>query len=163
MNFGEQIRNIRANNGLTQEQFAQRLNVSRQTISSWENDRNLPDLEMTVHIAKVFGLSLDQLILGGSNMTEKLISDGSETTKARINRSILIIGSILMCIGAACLILKGMSVEYVDSAGILHENFFLLPIGFLFLFGGAAAFAVAGVKAIASRFKKQKHDDVSGS
>lgn len=102
MNFGEQIRSIRANNGLTQEQFAQRLNVSRQTISSWENDRNLPDLEMTVHIAKVFGLSLDQLILGGSNMTEKLISDGSETTKARINRSILIIGSILMCIGAAC-------------------------------------------------------------
>lgn len=61
------------------------------------------------------------------------------------------------------LILKGMSVEYVDSAGLLHENFFLLPIGFLFLFGGAAAFAVAGVKAIASRFNKEKHDDVSGS
>ena len=124
MKFGEQIKDIRSANNLTQEQFAQKLNVSRQTISSWENDRNLPDLEMTVQIAKTFDLSLDQLILGGSDMTEKLISDGSETTRARINRSILILSSVLVCIGAACLILKEMSVEYVDSAGLLHENFF---------------------------------------
>ncbi len=157
MQFGEQIKDIRAANNLTQEQFAQKLNVSRQTISSWENDRNLPDLEMTVQIAKTFDLSLDQLILGGSDITEKLISDGSETTRARISRSILILGSVLVCIGAACLILKGMSVEYVDSAGLLHENFFLLPIGFLFLFGGAVAYIVAGVKAITLRFGKKNH------
>jgi ferredoxin len=53
--------------------------------------------------------------------------------------------------------LKGMSVEYVDSAGLLHENFFLLPIGFLFLFGGAVAYIVAGVKAITLRFGRKKH------
>ena len=86
MKFGEQIKDIRTANNLTQEQFAQKLNVSRQTISSWENNRNLPDLEMTVQIAKTFDLSLDQLILGGSNMTEKLISDGSETTRTRNQR-----------------------------------------------------------------------------
>lgn len=54
--------------------------MSWQTVSSWENNRNLPNLEMTVQIAKAFSLSLDQLILGGSDMTEKLISDGNETT-----------------------------------------------------------------------------------
>lgn len=91
---------------MTQEQFAAKLNVSRQSISSWENGRNLPDLEMTVEIAKVFGLSLDQLILGGSNMADKLIRDGSETRRAKINRSIVIIGTVLLCIGAACLLLK---------------------------------------------------------
>lgn len=150
MNFGEQIKKIRSENGLTQEQLATQLNVSRQTISSWENNRNLPDLEMVVKIAKVFNLSLDQLILGGSDMEHKLIQDGSETNRAKINRSIIIIGSILLCIGAACLFLKGITVEYIDSEGFLHEGFSLLPIGFLFLFSGAIAFAVAGIRNVKS-------------
>lgn len=161
MDFGEQIKKIRLDSGLTQEQFAAKLNVSRQSISSWENGRNLPDLEMTVEIAKVFGLSLDQLILGGSNMADKLIRDGSETRRAKINRSIVIIGTVLLCIGAACLLLKGATVEYIGSDGFLHENFFLLPIGFLFLFSGVMTFAVAGAKNIVSRFKKNRNDDSS--
>lgn len=150
MNFGEQIKKIRSENGLTQEQLATQLNVSRQTISSWENNRNLPDLEMVVKIAKVFNLSLDQLILGGSDMEYKLIQDGSETNRAKINHGIIIIGSILLCIGATCLFLKGITVEYIDSEGFLHENFFFLPIGFLFLFSGAIAFAVAGIRNVKS-------------
>ena len=158
MNFGEQIKKIRSDSGLTQEQFAAKLNVSRQSISSWENNRNLPDLEMTVEIARVFGLSLDQLILGGSNMADKLIRDGSETRRAKINRSIIIIGTVLLCIGTACLILKNLTVEYIDSDGLMHENFFLLPIGFLFLFSGVMTFAVAGVKNIAARFRKNRKD-----
>ena len=64
MDFGTQIKRIRTNLALTQEQLAQKLNVSRQTISSWENNRNLPDLQMVVQIAQTFNLSLDQLILG---------------------------------------------------------------------------------------------------
>lgn len=123
MNFGEQIKKIRSENGLTQEQLTTQLNVSRQTISSWENNRNLPDLEMVVKIAKVFNLSLDQLILGGSDMEHKLIQDGSETNRAKINRSIIIIGSILLCIGAACLFLKGITVEYIDSEGFCMKAF----------------------------------------
>ncbi|MGR5970058.1 helix-turn-helix transcriptional regulator [Bacillus paranthracis] len=55
---------MRIEQNLTQEQFSKKLNVSRQTISSWENNRNLPDLEMVVTIAKMFNISLDQLILG---------------------------------------------------------------------------------------------------
>ncbi|MBP6886687.1 MAG: helix-turn-helix domain-containing protein [Oscillospiraceae bacterium] len=158
MNFGEQIKKIRSDSGLTQEQFAAKLNVSRQSVSSWENNRNLPDLEMTVEIAKAFGLSLDQLILGGGDMADKLIRDGSETSRAKINRSILLIGTALLCVGAACLFLKGATVEYIGGDGFLHENFFLLPIGFLFLFGGAMTFAVLGVKNIAARFMKNRGD-----
>ena len=79
MNFGKQIKQIRTKEGLTQEQMAQKLNVTRQAISNWENDKNLPDLELLIQIAQVFSLSLDQLILGGNdmnNMTEKLIKIG---------------------------------------------------------------------------------------
>ena len=44
MSFGEQIKNIRKKEKLTQEQFAIRLNVSRQVVSNWENNKNLPDI-----------------------------------------------------------------------------------------------------------------------
>ena len=54
MNFGKQIKQIRTKEGLTQEQMAQKLNVTRQAISNWENDKNLPDLELLIQIAQVF-------------------------------------------------------------------------------------------------------------
>ena len=61
MDFGKQIRQIRKDAKLTQEQMAAKLNVSRQAVSNWENNKNLPDLEMIITISRVFGLSLDQL------------------------------------------------------------------------------------------------------
>jgi transcriptional regulator with XRE-family HTH domain len=151
MNFGEQIKNIRSERKLTQEQMAEMLNVSRQAVSNWENNRNLPDIEMLITMARVFNLSLDQLILGGTdmnNMTEKLIKDGGESHRARMNLISICIGAVLLLIGIASLALKAVSVEYVDTNGILHDNFFLLPTAFLFLFSGFIVFVVTGVKNI---------------
>lgn len=149
MDFGEQFKKLRTEKGMTQEQVAVQLHVSRQAISNWENDKNLPDLEMVVRIAETFDISLDQLILGGNemnNMTEKLIKDGSETRRAKMNLTGIIIGALLLFAGAACILIKAASVEYIDASGILHENFFLLPIGFLFLFAGMITFIVIGIK-----------------
>ena len=68
MDFGKQIRQIRKDAKLTQEQMAARLNVSRQAVSNWENNKNLPDLEMIITISRVFGLSLDQLMVVSSSL-----------------------------------------------------------------------------------------------
>ena len=75
MEFGEQIRQIRQKEQLTQAQLAEKLHVTRQAVSNWENNKNLPDLEMIILIAQTFHVTLDWLILGGENMnqmTEKL-------------------------------------------------------------------------------------------
>ncbi|MDD4842909.1 MAG: DUF3955 domain-containing protein [Anaerotignum sp.] len=159
MDFGEQLRKIRADRGLTQEQVASKLNVSRQTISNWENNKNLPDLEMVVEISVTFKLSLDQLILGGevmNNMTEKLIKDGSETRRAKMNLILITVGAALLCIGLGCILIKANSVEYLDAEGFLHENFFLLPIGFFFIFSGIVTFTVTGIRNIVTRLKNRK-------
>ncbi len=77
MEFGDQIRNIRKKENLTQEQFAIKLNVSRQAVSNWENNKNLPDIGMLILMSDVFQISLDQLVKGEdhmNNMTEKVIS-----------------------------------------------------------------------------------------
>lgn len=159
MEFGEQLKKIRTTQQLTQAQFAVRINVTRQAVSNWENNRNLPDLEMVILIATIFNLSLDELILGGThvnNMTEKLIQDGRETRRAKFNLMTVLIGALLLIIGVSCLMIKRHSVEYVDSAGFLHENFYLIPIGFAFLFAGLMVFAVIGLKALAGIFRTQK-------
>lgn len=48
MEFNEQIKRLRKENNLTQEEMAKKLNVTRQAISNWENNRNLPDFEMII-------------------------------------------------------------------------------------------------------------------
>lgn len=145
---------------LTQEQVATQLHISRQAVSNWENNKNLPDIEMIVDIARTFHLSLDQLILGDeaeNNLAEKLIKDGSETRRAKMNLLSVCIGTMLLIMGAGCILIKANSVEYIDAQGILHENFFLLPIGFLFLFSGVLTFLFAGVSnAIRSLCEKVK-------
>lgn len=148
MKFSEQIKDLRTREKLTQEQFAEKLNITRQAVSNWENDRNLPDIEMLILIAQNFHISLDELILGGNDtdevnvMTDKLVKDGSENRRAKMNMISTIVGGVLMIMGLMCLIIKAFSVEYIDASGILHENFFLLPVGFLFIFSGVLVIIV---------------------
>ena len=148
MKFSEQIKDLRTREKLTQEQFAEKLNITRQAVSNWENDRNLPDIEMLILIAQNFHISLDELILGGNDMdevnvmTDKLVRDGSENRRAKMNMISTIVGGVLMLMGLMCLIIKAFSVEYIDASGILHENFFLLPVGFLFIFSGVLVIIV---------------------
>jgi len=158
MEFGEQIKGLRKDRDLTQERFAEKLGVTRQAVSNWENDRNLPDIEMLIRMSSVFGVSLDELILGGTNMnnmTEKLIKDGSETRRTKMDMVSAAVGAVLMLIGFICLLIKSLSVEYVDSAGILHENFFLIPVGLLFLLCGAGVILVALIRFFAGRHREK--------
>ena len=168
MNFGEQFRKARTDMHMTQEQVAMQLNVSRQAVSHWENNKHLPDIEMLINISKFFHLSLDQLILGdeadeitANSVAQKLIRDGSETRRARFNLIAICIGALLILMGAGCILIKAFSVEYIDANGILHENFFLLPIGFLFIFCGLLTFFITGLKAITERIRNRKASKAS--
>ena len=154
MNFDEKIIKIRKDNNLIQEEMAEKLNVSRQAISNWENKRNLPDIEMLIIIWKIFSISLDELILGGEEMNDiekKLINDGSESRIVKMNLISTIIGTFLLLIGLLCIVIKANTIEYIDESGILHENFYLLPIGFLFIFIGLIVILVGIIRYIKKR------------
>lgn len=72
MQLGNQIHQLRKLSGMTQEQLAEKLNVSRQTVSKWESDTTMPDLESMVRICRIFQLSLDELVLKEEeSMTER--------------------------------------------------------------------------------------------
>ena len=57
MEIGNKINQLRKLSGMTQEQLAEKLNVSRQTISKWESDSTSPDLESIVKISRIFHVS----------------------------------------------------------------------------------------------------------
>lgn len=158
MKFGDKIKALRTKNKLTQEQLAAHLNVTRQAVSNWENNRNLPDIEILLLISTIFDLSLDELILGDdhlNHLTKKLINDGSETRRTKLNLITTLIGTFLLFFGFACFFIKANSVEYIDTAGTLHENFYLIPIGFLFLLAGSLVFIITGINFFRTMIKNK--------
>lgn len=62
MSFGNNLKLIRKEKGLTQEQFAELLDVSRQAVSKWESDSGYPETDKLLMIAKQLGVSLDYLM-----------------------------------------------------------------------------------------------------
>ena len=62
MTFSEKIINLRKAHGWSQEDFAEKLNVSRQAISRWENDGAFPDALNILQISKLFGVTTDYLL-----------------------------------------------------------------------------------------------------
>lgn len=64
MEIGKQIKKYRTEQKLSQDDLADKVYVTRQTISNWENDRNYPDIRSLVLLSNVFGISLDILVKG---------------------------------------------------------------------------------------------------
>ncbi len=64
MELGKRIKAHRAQAGLTQDELAQRVFVSRQTVSNWENDKSYPDIKSLLLMSEIFGTSLDSFIKG---------------------------------------------------------------------------------------------------
>ena len=66
--LGSRINELRIASGWSQVQLAEKLNISKQTVSNWENDNIQPSIEMLVRIANLFSVSTDYL-LGLDNLT----------------------------------------------------------------------------------------------
>ena len=63
MSFGTRLQVLRRASGITQEEFAQQLNVSRQAVSKWESSKGYPEVEKIIYICNHFGVTMDELFL----------------------------------------------------------------------------------------------------
>ena len=73
MELGKQIKMHRQEAELSQEELANRVYVSRQTISNWENDKSYPDVNSLVLLSEIFQISLDNLIKGDIGVMKEVI------------------------------------------------------------------------------------------
>lgn len=72
MTVAEMIKKTRTEASMTQEEYGAKFGVSRQTVSSWENERSLPDLQMLIDICNTYHVSLDKLLNEDKEFVEKI-------------------------------------------------------------------------------------------
>ena len=87
MSLGNSLFNARKKSGLSQEEVAEKLGVSRQTISKWETDETLPDIRQSKKLAVLYHLTLDELIDFDADVKEieDMIEKTSEETQKKID------------------------------------------------------------------------------
>ena len=72
MEIRKKLKNARIEAGLTQEKAAEKIDVSRQTISNWENEKSYPDIISVIALSDLYSVSLDELVKGNQKMAEHL-------------------------------------------------------------------------------------------
>lgn len=91
MTTGQKIYELRKSARITQEQFAEKLEVSRQAVSKWESDAAYPETDKIIKIAELFGVSCDYLL-----------KDGVEAAGGRLPHRRRALFTMLVTIGVAC-------------------------------------------------------------
>ena len=107
MTLSENIKNLRKRAVMTQEQLADKLGVTRQTVSKWKNNMSVPDADILSEMADVFDVSVSELLGYGANNGStkdyaKILAslNGELTEKSRFRKSILrIIKAVLILLG----------------------------------------------------------------
>ena len=113
MEIGKKLKEARLGAKLTQEQAAERLFVSRQTISNWENEKTYPDIVSVVRLSDLYSISLDELLKGDSKMLEHL-EESTDVVKSNQKLILAVIANIVVFL--ACLLM----------AAFLPENVFVI-------------------------------------
>ncbi len=120
MDFNNRLYQLRKQKGLSQEELANRLNVSRQTVSKWEVGDSTPDMEKLVAMSDLFDVSLDKLVMGKEDEVEfqqptkselatvlsnKVLTDNNKKKAKNILKIIAIIAAAILAIDAVSMII----------------------------------------------------------
>lgn len=118
MKFSEKLMNLRKSNGMSQEELATKLNVTRQTVSKWELDQTVPDMNKLIEISKLFGISLDELTnnIEASSSENSYKESSTEKNNKKIAIRIFIVGLII------ALVLCGIGLIKQNNAKKTNEE-----------------------------------------
>ncbi len=127
MSLGNRLLNLRKSKGLSQEDVAEKLNVSRQTISKWETDQSTPDFDKILPLCKMYGISSDELLTGEAPK-ENGLKPSTEENVGHLKRRAQYIGmGILLYFVAVAWIMVTIPVFQFDP--VLSTSGFILICG----------------------------------
>ena len=159
MTLGQRIHELRSAAGLSQEQLAERLNVSRQAVSKWELGTSAPDLDRLVLLGNLFGISLDQLV-SGTLPEEHAAQEPDIRRLAAENRRhqwmviLAVVGSLAVMLGCVAFAflyaLRSaiLSTQYMLYRYITVGDFVSAPFSFRLPLLLAAVISVTGAAAL---------------
>ena len=144
MELGSRIKQYRSTYGWNQDDLAEKIYVTRQTISNWENDKSYPDLQSPLLLGSLFGVSLDQLVKGDIEIMQKAI-DQQDIRAVNRNAALMTAFVILAALSAVPL------AEWLGWWA-------LVPFGLLF---GAALFFALRIEKIKKQYDVQTYREVA--
>ena len=128
MEIGKQLKDARIHYGMTQEFVAEKLHVSRQTISNWENEKSYPDIISVIELSNLYSVSLDDLLKGDKKMIEHL-EESTNLVKSNQKLIGVIIANIIFII-----------LLVILSAFIPGNKYFLVGVFCLMVVSSSALF-----------------------
>ena len=144
MTIGKRIAHLRKEKGLTQEELAQHMGISPQAVSKWENDQTCPDISALPKLARLFGITVDELLEGREalpavrvlppeerrdikDMLLRVIVDSAQGDKIRVNLPMALV-EIAMEIGMEMPQINGNdALKGIDMKKVLE----LVRLGFV--------------------------------
>ena len=136
MTLGNRITTLRNQHHMSQGDLAERLNVSRQSVSKWETDNSVPDLDKLITLSEIFDITLDELVKGPqptvitmpSNEENAATESSLKDVRPRISETQRIIGFILIAVG-----LLGTVLGLIFTSNLLTLTLLLMIFGILCL------------------------------
>ena len=117
MDISERLKEARQNIGMTQDQVAEKIMVSRVTVSNWENGKSLPDVVSLISLSDLYSISLDDLLKGDSKMTEKVKKDAKDANNnKRLIRGTAILVIAVLLVYAVSTVVGGAFKDFCESA-----------------------------------------------
>ena len=134
MEIGAMIRSARHNVNLSQEQAAEALGVSRQTVSNWETGKSYPDILSVIRMSDLYSVSLDRLLKEEDSMKQtykEYLEESTNVVKSNERKSKLILVLTVLGIWALSLIAFLLAHKEVDDTGYgLALTWAVLPVTF---------------------------------
>lgn len=123
MKYGKNFKYYREKNGLSQEELANKLNISRQAISRWENDWNIPDITNLKELCSLYNITLDELLNDDLSEDESTKSDllretsddkASHDKETYLFHTLLIYSMLILCcfLGIFGIFIAGFILHY---------------------------------------------------
>ena len=116
MALSEKLYELRKKNGLSQEELAERLGVSRQAVSKWESGKAVPESDTLVSLSNHFGVTLDYLLKEDAAAPDQENSREKGSPERNTSREKRILGTVFCIGGVVCMIIWGLISVFMPSA-----------------------------------------------
>lgn len=121
MKIGDKLKKARMDKNLTQEEVAEKIFVSRQSISNWENNKTYPDIGNVLALSDLYQISLDELLKGSDNFMEHL---EESTDLVKSNKKLM----ALIVLALIAMIVMAIFTEFLPEKVFLISIFTLAVI-----------------------------------
>ena len=126
MSFAENMQYLRERDGLTQEELAEKLDVSRQSVSKWETGEAFPETEKLIVLCDMFGVDLDSLLRGDVKNGGGKISGGAD---GKANKSVKFYDALEHALSFAVMLLAAIIYVTIGCVwGIWHPSWIVFLV-----------------------------------